>query len=183
MFVTCCCHISTRYSERQTQVVFQLCVHFGWSSQLMKLLSVMTKPSWLVAVFWCKGYLLRCYCHLVSTSSCLYYVNFSSCFIVWSCESKCVIYSLCSISERNMRRYICPVDNHGITWVLGLHTKEAQLIRSRFQKIVFLPSNGLEPLCQGKTGFAEAPPKWPMILTLWYVFLMCSYNLIVICWN
>lgn len=55
----------------------------------MKLLSAMMKPSWLGAVFWCKGYSLRCYCYLVSMLSCLYYVQFSSYFIVLSCESNC----------------------------------------------------------------------------------------------
>lgn len=87
MVVTCCCHISIHSSERQILVVFQLCVHFGWSSQLMKLLLAMMKPSWLGAVFWCKGYLLRCQCYFVS--SCLYYVQFSSQFIVLSCGSNC----------------------------------------------------------------------------------------------
>lgn len=59
MFVTCCYHISTHYLERQTQVASLLCVHCGWSSLLRKLLSAMMKLSWLVAVFWFKGFIPR----------------------------------------------------------------------------------------------------------------------------
>ncbi len=62
MSVTCCYHISTHYSERQTLVVFLLCVHCGWSSLLRKLLSTMMRLSWLETVFWCRGFILRYNC-------------------------------------------------------------------------------------------------------------------------
>ena len=99
MFVTHCSHISTPYSERQTQLVFQLCVHFGWSSLLMKLLSAMMKLSWLEAVFWCKEYLRRCCCNSRFTFSrcCCRYVLLSSCFILFNLTSPMVSNNFCTL--------------------------------------------------------------------------------------
>lgn len=71
-----CSHIFTHYSERPTQVVFQLCVHFGWSSLLTKLLSAMTKLSWLGTVFWCKGSILRCSWNIIFTCFGLFCFHF-----------------------------------------------------------------------------------------------------------
>lgn len=77
-----CSHIFTHYSERPTQVVFQLCDHFGWSSLLTKLLSAMMKLSWLGTVFWCKGSTLRCSWNLFFTCFGLFCFPFPPCFPV-----------------------------------------------------------------------------------------------------
>lgn len=166
MFVTCCFHISTHYSEKQTLAVFLLCALCGWNSLLMKLLSAMMKLSWLEAVFWFKGSMLRCYNNLLF---CLFYFNnFSIIF------SPLILFNwnanfLFPTSKLNMLLSTCLGMNLGMTWELELHLREVEPTSWRFQRRVFLLFKGLGLSYQGKTGFVEAPRRWWMILTLWYV--------------